>query len=277
MSKPPILLLDVSGMAYRAMYSIGHLDFDGVATGVVYGIFRSLLDLQELHATARVAWCFDGGNAKRTEVDASYKGNRREMTEEESEAHAAVWEQLDALRTDYLPAMGYRNVFRRKGYEADDVIASVCQDLPHGDSAVVVSADNDLWQLLSPGRVTVWTGKRSITAESFGREWGIGPSRWADVKALAGCPGDNVIGIRGVGEKTAAKFLSGRLKESTKAWQAIVKCNGAWRENLKLVRLPFPGVGSFDLVEDDVTRENWDAVVGRLGMMGLNGRHGRLR
>jgi 5'-3' exonuclease len=96
------------------------------------------------------------------------------------------------------------------------------------------------------------------------------------VKALAGCPGDNVIGVHGVGEKTAVKFLGGHLKEDTKAWRAILGATELWRRNLDLVRLPFPGVGKFDLVDEGIKPSDWEPVlVDRLGMKSMRRRDRR--
>ena len=104
---------------------------------------------------------------------------------------------------------------------------------------VIVSTDQDLWQLLSGDRVTVWNPrtKKMLTEQAFRERWGIGPSQWADVKAIAGCPGDGVPGVPGVGEKTAAKFMAGRLKDTTKAYNRVVEANDLWERNLRLVRL----------------------------------------
>ncbi len=269
----PLLLIDVSSLAYRSLYSMGDLSYGGVATGAMYGMFRAVMNLQELFQTDRVAWCFDRGCGKRRELCSTYKAKRHQDEDEEKrEVHRSMRQQLYRLRTDYLPGIGYRNVWCQDDYEADDVIASACDCLPRGDEAVMVSSDGDLYQLLRAGRISQWLpGKEvAMTHELFVREWGIEPTQWADVKAIAGCSSDNVIGVAGVGEKTAAKFLSGRLKPGLKAYEAIVNSNDVWRRNLPLVSLPFPGVERFEAVEDHVTEERCRKVLGgKLGMKSL--------
>jgi len=255
---------------------MGELSHEGVKTGVVYGMFRAIIDLQELHATDRVVWCFDRGHDKRSQIWSQYKANRHKQDEdnETKEARRALRQQLYRLRTNYLPAIGYRNVFWQDGYEADDVIASICQDRPRGEEIVIVASDADLYQLLIQGWVSMWNPqkKQAVTAESFSREWGIDPTMWSDVKAIAGCSSDNVKGVKGVGEKTAVRFLTGKLKDTTKAFAAIVANRDVWERNLHLTRLPFKGTERFELVDDCLTRDRWNMLMERLGMKSLVGR-----
>jgi len=271
----PWLLLDVSGLAYRAMHSTGDLSFEGIETGAVYGLFRSVMDLQDLFATNRVVFCFDGGYAKRLEVSRSYKQNRHKDDDVEmQEVRISMRKQLKRLRTEYLPDIGFKNVFWQKGYEADDVIASCCHYMPQGERAIIVSSDEDLWQLLVDDRVSMYSpaSKKSMTAQLFRREYGIDPFLWSDVKAIAGCPGDNVIGVQGVGPKTAAKFLAGQLKSTTKKHQDIVLHTDRWNRNIKLVRLPFEGTEKFEMQDDELFDERWQKVMDSLGMKTLRDR-----
>ncbi len=266
------LVLDVSNLAYMAMYAFGDLSYEGAGTGAAYGIFRNLLDLTDLYSTKSVAFCFDRGHDVRKKIYQKYKESRRKPhdDEEKREAHNAVTRQLYRLRTAYLPIMGFRNLLWRDGYEADDVMASVCHNMPKGDEAVVVSTDEDLFQLLSP-RVIIWNPrkKKPVTEKSFQASYGIDPMQWPLVKAIAGCSSDDVQGVKGVGEKTAIKYITGGLKPTTKAFGAIVASTKKIERNLKLVTLPFPGTGVFGLQEDQVTAKKWDAVMVELGMKSL--------
>jgi len=258
------------------MYSLGDLSYQGVATGAVYGMFRTVLNLQDLFATDRIAWCFDRGHGVRTALFPDYKISRHkhrwEQDEEQQEARRIMRQQLYRLRTDYLPRMGFRNVFWQDDYEADDVIASVCQDLPAGEEAIIISTDNDLYQLLS-GQVSMWNPatSKSVTAEWFHREHGIEPWQWWKVKAIAGCPSDEVPGIAGVGVKKAVQFLRAEMKrgktmDSIKAGWDVVK------RNQLLVRLPFPGTRRFKLQDDELTEERWKKVMGDLGFRSMRDR-----
>lgn len=266
------LLLDVSDLAYRNFHAIGELSHDGVATQVPFGVFRDILDLQDLFGTVRIAFCFDGGHDGRTNLYPRYKRRDIDMTEEERDARRSLRQQIYRLRTKYLPVVGFRNIFWQEGYEADDLIAWIVENIK-GHDYIIVSRDQDLYQLLSP-TVSIWNvhAKKAVTEQSFREDFGIGPAQWPDVKAMAGCGSDNVEGIHGVGEKTAAKFLSGRLKDSTQAYAKIVANNDIWRRNLQLVSLPFPGVNPVELRDDEVTTGSWRRVMKELGMSSLIGR-----
>lgn len=269
------LLLDVSNLAHRAFHALGDLSYDGEPTEVLYGIFRDITELQTLYSTKHCAFAFDGGYDKRVQLFPGYKRSRFVdpigITPEEREARHNLKRQINQLRTRFLPDIGYQNVFRQEGVEADDVIASVCLGLGKSDEVIIVSSDSDLLQLLSP-RVIIWNPvkKQPVTYKSFTEKWKISPSQWADVKALAGCKTDDVPGIRSIGEITAAKFLSGRLKTDSKSYEYIIACNNVWDRNIKLTRLPIPGTKKFRLVPDDsVTDSSWNEVMDVLGMQSL--------
>ena len=154
--------------------------------------------------------------------------------------------QFNLLYKDVLPMMGFQNVFMQTGYEADDLIAWLCYRRP--DDYMIVSADEDLLQLLSTTRfyaTRIWDFKkdRIITEEDFLNKYGgIKPIDWAKVKAMAGCSSDNVPGIAGVGQETAIKYLHGNLKDG-KAKEKIESAEG--RQTIDrcfyLVALPYPG------------------------------------
>lgn len=261
----PWLLLDVSYLAWRSYYAFGNLSYNQIPTTVVFGVLREIMALREQFSTSRTAFCFDVGKPWRSLDCPEYKSGR-----EEDENRRAVREQLTKLRKDYLPSLGFQNILWQKGYEADDVIAKVIEDRPKR-TFIVVSADQDLFQLLRGERVLIWNPHKKIrwTQKSFEETYGISPDLWADVKAIAGCSSDNIAGVRGIGEKTAIKFLSGRLAENSAAFKKIVKGNKQWQRNLGLVRLPYPGMKPFTLKKDKTTPEKWKALIDRLGMKSL--------
>jgi len=275
------LVFDVSYLAYRALYTTGDLSHEGVNTGVVFGMFQTVMGLQDRFGTDQIAWCFDAGHQKRSQVWSKYKTNRKPSKDDDElrQARGLLREQLGLLRTKYLPFVGFPNVFWQDGYEADDMIASVCEHMPRGDLAVIVSSDHDMYQLLSNDRVIMFNPqkKQTITQDSFGREHGIDPTLWADVLAIAGCVGDGVEGVKGVGEVTAVKFLTGRLKSTTKAFVSITRNEDVWRRNLFLTRLPFRGTRKCELKSAQFDSSLWDKLLERLGMKSLIGRnrHGR--
>lgn len=183
----------------------------------------------------------------------AYKQSR-EKTAEEMVEMQSVFEQMKLLRTWVLPRFGFRNVFYRVGYEADDLIAAICRDNSDEDIAIV-SSDNDLYQLLTDKHYMYNIAKkRRYTHIDFTREWGIESRQWARVKSLAGCRGDSVPGVEGIGDKTAIRYIKGELSEGSKVYQKIEqgRMEGVVATAKFLTELPFPGLGSFDLEEREV-------------------------
>jgi len=268
--KSPLLILDVNFLAYRAAFSIGGLQHDGNSTDVVFGLMRDLAIWQEMFRTKRIAFCFDQGRNKRLDIYPEYKQNREVQTEEERKLRRSVHEQLDRLREEDLYRLGFRNVFWQEGYEADDVIASVALGLPEGEEGMIVASDADLYQLIS-GNVQMYNPVQNKikSLQWFHSTYGIAPSQWADVKAICGCGGDNVEGVRGVGEKSALLFLKGLLKTESTKFKRITENNELWKRNLRLVQLPFVGAEQFLVREDKVTKERWRGFCDSMGMKTL--------
>lgn len=268
------MIVDVSAMAYQSLYVMPSLEHEGAGTGAIFGVLKRVKELMEKTAADTVAWCFDGGCQKRREVDASYKadrhGHRWEQDEGNVEARLEVARQLKRLCIEILPGIGFRNVFRARGYEGDDMVAASCRALPDDWHGIIVGLDADLYQLLSD-RVSMWnvTKKRMLTEEWFRGEYGIEPKQWATVKAIAGCAGDGVVGIRGVGEKTAVKFLTEKLKRTSKAFRDIEGSAGMIGHNIKLVELPFVGTPEVTIERDEIVPVRWRAVVRGLGMSSI--------
>jgi 5'-3' exonuclease len=271
------LALDVNYLMHRAFHVFGGLSHGKHGgTGATYGVFRDIIRLQDIHNTSNVVFCFDHGKRlKRQEVCPGYKNKRhaRKLEGTEEEAVTELRRQINLLKTEYLPYLGYENVFYQKGYEADDVIASVVQNTPTKDEVVIVSGDKDLYQLIS-ARVCVWHPKsaqeqKCWTLESFTKEYGIHPQHWCHVKAIAGCSTDEVPGLRGVGEKTACKYL---LKKATPRINDLVKLwmnEGGYFTSLDLVRLPYTGTQDFVPKNDQLNVKHWQKLTKRLGMKSL--------
>lgn len=273
----PWLLLDCNYLAHRSFHSLGDtLTFNETPTAVIYGFLRDVTILMEEFSTDRVVFAWDFGYGKRLELLPGYKSSRERShqndTEEEKQSRSNFQYQVRKLRELYLRNLGFRNVYFQEGYEADDIIASIVRNtLTPDDTAIIVSTDKDLWQLINVN-VCCYNPhtRRLLDRDEFMKKWGIEPALWANVKALAGCATDDVPGIRGVGDLTAVKWFRSQLKPDSVAFRKI---NGEGiaihNRNIKLVRLPFEGCEKFELVEDCVTPERWREVADRLGMQSL--------
>jgi DNA polymerase-1 len=260
------LFLDGNFLGHRARHTTGGLEFEGMPTGVCFAFIRDLHTMTELHIADRVVFAFDTSFSHRKQLNAHYKSSRVRTPEEEEELRK-FHEEMKRLRTEVLPSLGYQNIWRQRGYEADDLIAAACESLRDDEDAVIVTADNDLWQCLRPN-VRWWNPitKRTVTYDSFRETWGIRPEKWVRVKAIAGCKGDDVVGVVGVGEKTAVKWLKGELKPGSAKYQAIAASSALIKSNMPLVKLPFAGLELPDILDDQVTEGKRLRVMEELGI-----------
>lgn len=271
----PLLLLDATYLCHRAYHAVGDMMHNDRGTGAVFGVLRDIVQLQEFFRTTRTVFAFDpGGHGHRHKILPTYKATRHKRHAEESDkdkaGRADFQRQIRHLRDRHLPAAGFRNVFTAPGFEADDIIAQIAAGVPEDDEAIIVGSDQDLWQCIRPN-VTCWNPqtRKGYGEQSFRAQWGIQPHRWADVKALAGCSSDDVPGLPGVGEKTAARWLCGTLGAHTQAYKKLAGAKALHHRNIKLTRLPFLGTPEFEIQPDEVTETKWAALADELGMRTL--------
>ena len=240
-----MIILDCNYMCHAAKHS-NDLNHYGVDTGVIYGFMSRMLFLAKHFDDGDFVFCWDSLKSRRTHRHPFYKLNRKTKvyTEEEQALNESADRQFEILRTEILPYLGFRNIWMKTGFEGDDLIARAVEwaeengELP----PVIVSADHDLLQLVDRASLYKPTNRMLITMDGFVEEWGIHPKEWATVKAIAGCQTDNVPGIRGVGEKTAVKYLLNQLKSDSAKYQAIMAgFDEVFSRNLWLVTLPLEG------------------------------------
>jgi DNA polymerase-1 len=204
-----LLLLDGHSLAYRAFFALPAENFStttGQPTNAVYGFTAMLINvLRDEHPT-HVAVAFDRSEPTfRHEQYVEYKANRRETPADFRSQLSLIFEVLDALGIRRLSVAGY---------EADDVIATLAAEGTADDmSVLIVSGDRDVLQLVSDD-VTVLMTRRGIsdmtrfTPEAVTEKYGLTPAQYPDFAALRGDPSDNLPSIPGVGEKTAAKWVT---------------------------------------------------------------------
>ncbi len=272
------LVLDCNYLCHRAKHVFGGLGYGDTPTGVIYGFLKTIPAFQERFDTKYIIFCWDSKTNLREEILPTYKQKRKnkvqEWTEEELKFENAFRIQMKRLRRVYLKKIGYRNVFCQKGYESDDIIASICINLPMKDEAIIISSDKDLYQLIRHN-VSFHNPQKAktITLQGFMKTYGIIPEQWAVVKCLAGCDTDEVPGIKGIGEKTVLKYLKGDLKQTTKAFRKIKRLRTKYiKKNYPLVVLPFANTKNFRLKEDRLSRKGWIEVTNSLGMKSIRDR-----
>ena len=207
---PSLWLVDGSHAIFRAYHALPHLSTrQGVPTNAVYGFTTMLLRAIREGSPTHLAVAFDEeGKQARSEIYAEYKATRGAPPEDLRPQFPLVRRVLEALN---VPAVGL------SGWEADDVIATLASRARSlGWEVVIVTGDKDLLQLVDGGvrcydsMYEKWYGPAEVE-----EKWGVPPHLVADLLALTGDKIDNVPGIPGVGEKTAAALLKefGTLEE----------------------------------------------------------------
>jgi DNA polymerase-1 len=199
---PSLWLVDGSHAIYRAYHALPHLSTrTGVSTNAVYGFTTMLLKAIREGNPTHLAVAFDeDAKASRVELYGDYKATRDKPPDDLPPQFSLVRRVLEAMR---IPAIGYR------GYEADDVIATLTKKArAKGWDVVVVTGDKDLMQLVDgsvrsyDSMYEKWYGPKEVE-----EKWLVPPAQLGDLLALIGDKSDNIPGVPGVGEKTAAGLL----------------------------------------------------------------------
>jgi DNA polymerase-1 len=197
-----ILLVDGTNSLYRAFFAIPHLRApDGTPTNAAYGFINMLTKVIREEAPDRVIVVFDArGPTFRHEIYKAYKANREAQPEDLTVQFPIVRELVDAYR---IPVVTVPD------FEADDVIATLVERAPQDAQISIVSTDKDLMQLVSD-RVTLLDGvkDRRYGPSEVEERFGVRPDLILDLRSLAGDPSDNIPGVKGIGEKGAAKLIA---------------------------------------------------------------------
>ena len=235
------MLLDGNSVAYRAFYALPAENFktkNGLTTNAVYGFTAMLINLLRDEQPSHIAAAFDVSRQTfRVEKYPEYKAGRSATPDE-------FRGQIDITK-EVLGALGI-TVLAEPGFEADDIIATLAtQAEQEGYRVLVVTGDRDALQLVSPD-VTVLYPRKGVsdltrfTPEAVVEKYGLTPTQYPDFAALRGDPSDNLPGIPGVGEKTAAKWIVeyGSLQGLVDNVESVRgKVGDALRENLSSVVL----------------------------------------
>jgi len=206
------LLIDGFNLVFRSHFAMERSNLrrpsDQFPTGALHGWMKALLDLRAAERPDRCAVFFDlGGSDRHLAVLPEYKAQRDDTPED-------IVLQLPEIKT--LTALLGFQVFERRGVEADDLIATAVRRLAaEGHECFIVSADKDfgqcvggpVLQLAPPPTANPALGWRRLDAAAVEAKFGVPPRLIADYLALVGDTSDNIPGLRGVGPKTAVKWL----------------------------------------------------------------------
>jgi DNA polymerase-1 len=212
-----LFLIDGNSLAYRAFFALPEsiATSTGVPTNAILGFASMLVKILTDYGPKATVVVWDAGDTGRRAVYADYKAQRTSRPDLLKEQ----WPHLEPL----VEAFGYRNL-SVAGYEADDVIATIVEQARQSEPPIpvmVVTGDRDAYQLVDDGRVKIMTTSRGVTdTRVYDREgvlerYGIPPELIPDFIGLKGDTSDNIPGVPGIGDKTAAELLQrfGSLEE----------------------------------------------------------------
>lgn len=261
-----LFILDGHSLAYRAFFALPSTlaTTTGQVTNAVYGFTSMLIKLLAEEHPDLIAVAFDVGRpVARLAMDADYKAGRRETPEDFKPQLGLIQEVVGSLRIPMLLVADH---------EADDAIGTLAlRAAEEGIEATIVTADRDFFQLVRPG-VRVLFNRRGISdivlfdEAAVQERFGLPPSKYLEFVALKGDTSDNIPGVPGVGDKTAAKLvqefgsveellartgeLKGKLKENIEAAGERLTLN----KDLARIVTDLP----LDIVPEDAVMGEWD-------------------
>ena len=253
-----VLLVDGNSLTYRAFFALptDMATASGQVTNAVFGFTSMLAYVLKEQQPSGILVAFDRPEPTfRHEAEPQYKAQR--------EAAPDILRQQMGLVREVLDALGIATV-DEAGWEADDLIATACDRIvERGDDVIIVTGDRDSYQLVSDPHVRVLYNKRGVSDYALYDEAGIEektgvrPEKYVEYAALRGDNSDNLPGVPGVGEKTAAKLINqyggldgifANADEQTPKLKAnLVEHEARARKNRELMLLrhdaPLRGVG----------------------------------
>lgn len=262
-----LLLLDGHSLAFRAFFALPEtlVTSSGQVTNAVYGFTAMLIKLLADERPHAVFVCFDKGAPQfRLDRYPEYKAGRAETPDSFRQQLPLIREVLEALRIPMLEL---------EGYEADDLLATLAKHCrTERCDVVIVTGDRDILQLVRDG-VSVLMTRRGISdvirydSATVLERYGVPPEKWTDFVSLKGEASDNIPGVPGIGDKTAAQLVKkyGDIEEiiahvdelSPKLRDAIKERADQVRLNKELGRLLDDVPLEFDSAK--VCLEPWDA------------------
>ena len=204
-SSQRLLLIDAYALLYRAYFSHQRhvrVNSKGFSTGTIFGFANTLFDVLSHQRPSHVCMGFDrSGKTFRHALYTDYKAHRQEEPEEITASLPYIRRFLSALRIPIRDC---------KGYEADDVIGTLCvwaRSVKGSMEVVLFTSDKDFAQLVGSGVFLLRPGDSLMDKESIKEHYGIFPAQVVDFLALQGDVADNIPGVRGVGEEDGTAII----------------------------------------------------------------------
>lgn len=250
-----LMLIDGNSLVYRAFFALptDMATASGQVTNAVFGFTSMLINLLKEHDPERIAVAFDRAEPTfRHELTPTYKAQRESAPDILYQQMGLVREVLEVLAVP---------VIDKAGYEADDIIATLAtRGRDNKDDVIIVTGDRDSYQLVEDPHVKVLYNKRGVSdyvlydEAGIKQRTGVAPCDYVHYAALRGDASDNLPGVPGVGEKTAAKLinehggidgiyasldaLTPRLSENLSAHESGVRNNVEMMKLLRDLDLP---------------------------------------
>lgn len=269
MIQQKLLIIDGHSMAFRAFFALPPENFTtttGQATNAVYGFTTMALRLIEEHQPTHIAVAFDTKvKSFRSDEYPEYKAGRAETPQEFKGQIGLIKQVLETVGITWIT---------KDGFEADDILATLAKQ---GDEAgmkvLVASGDRDSFQLITDNVNVIYPGRtpadlKIMDAAAVEERYGVPPQWYPHIAALTGEKADNLPGVPGVGEKTAAQWvmkyaglagvlanadkIGGKRGEALREHEADVLRNRRLNELLTNLELPY---NVADLTREPVNRQ----------------------
>src|SRR3989344_2552791 len=204
-----LVLLDAHAILHRAYHALpGFSSRKGEPTGALYGLSTMLIKIIRELAPDYIIACYD--RPEPTFRHAAYEAYKVGRPKTEDELVHQIKRSQDVFTAFGIP------IYEKPGFEADDILGTIVEKLKKNNDVkiIIASGDMDTLQLVDDKRVVVYTLKKGINdtitydEDEVMKRFGFEPKLLPDWKGLRGDPSDNIIGIKGIGEKTATTLIT---------------------------------------------------------------------
>lgn len=285
-----ICIIDVSSLLHTSKHAIGKhnkLSYNEKPTFVIYGFLFRLRSIALKVKPDIIVFALDSKTSiRKDKYFPEYKEKRNliEKTEEQKELDRISYPQFDIVQDEIIPELGFKNVFKVEGYEADDIIGSICRTHKKFEICIVTS-DEDMYQCLRPNIAILKPRDYSFfTMDTLRKKYGLSHgSDWKRIKVYGGCNSDSIPGlpipnddptkkVRHIGEKSAINYMLNKINMNTNTGRAfIIPSNKKIiNRNKILTILPLKGTPEFKILTDkDLSKQSLIEICNRYGFKSI--------